>query len=165
MRKEQRISGSSTLSRAEEGFTLPVLPLPQKSLEKETVEGSRGFAHSPAVEDVEREGAYLAKIGLSSVLATSPATGPRRSGSRTCRDPAATPTAPAAPPRSGSEPRPAPPRPPLQGRARPPASRAASGRACAPPAACPAFSAARVAPPRAAFGVVRGVAAFPRGCF
>lgn len=142
------------------GFTLLVLPLPQKSLEKETVERSRGLAHSPVIEDVEWEGAYLAKIGLSSVLLPA-----------LPQVPGALPCAPVATqlqhlqllrPRPGPAQRPAPPRPPLRGRARPPASRAASGRACAPPGAYPAFPAARDAPLRATFGVVRGVAAFPR---
>lgn len=48
---------------------------------------------SPAAEDVEREDPYLAKSGLVFCAAISPATGPWRSASRTCRDLAATPTA------------------------------------------------------------------------
>ena len=83
-------------------------------------------AHPPAVEDVEKEGPYLANSGLFSALLPA-----------LLRVPGALPRAPvatqlqhlellAAPPRSGSEPRPRP-RPPARGRARQTVSRAASG--------------------------------------
>lgn len=92
-------------------------------------------AHSPAVEDVEKEGPYLANSGLFSALLPALVRVP---GALPCA-PVATQLQhlqlPAAPPRSGSEPRPRP-RPPTRGRARQTVSRAASGRACAPPAAC-----------------------------